>query len=79
MERPVRVLIADDGEEGSWRTSRSRARTPELAGSVSYVGIVLDVMVPDVDGFEVCRACAERRPRPVSRAGRRADQGPPSA
>jgi hypothetical protein len=72
MARPVRVLIADDEEKGSWRTSRSRARTPELAGSVSYVGVVLDVMVPDVDR-------SERRPRPVSRAGRRADQGPSSA
>src|ERR1700754_488218 len=36
--------VAPDGEEALWR-----------AGSTAYDAIVLDVMLPGVDGFGVCR------------------------
>ena len=36
--------VAPDGEEALWR-----------AGSTAYDAIVLDVMLPGADGFEVCR------------------------
>src|SRR5437764_12614898 len=41
--------IAGRGEEGVW-----------MAAATDYDAIVLDVMLPDISGFEVCRALRER-------------------
>jgi two-component system, OmpR family, alkaline phosphatase synthesis response regulator PhoP len=41
----LEVLVAHDGEEG---VARIRADRPDL--------VVLDVMMPKLDGFEVCKA-----------------------
>jgi two-component system, OmpR family, response regulator len=38
------VDVAENGSDALW-----------MAGSTAYDAIVLDVMLPDVDGFEVCR------------------------
>ncbi len=43
------VDIAPDGEEGLW-----------LAGEVDYDAIILDLMLPKVNGFRVCRTLRER-------------------
>jgi len=43
------VDVAGDGEEGLW-----------YAGEVSYDAIVLDLMLPKVNGFKVCRILRER-------------------
>jgi two-component system, OmpR family, response regulator len=43
-ERGFAVDHADNGEDALW-----------MAGSTAYDAIVLDVMLPDIDGFEVCR------------------------
>ncbi len=43
------VDVAVDGEEGLW-----------LAGEVSYDAIVLDLMLPKVNGFVLCRTLRER-------------------
>jgi len=43
-ERGYRVSVAQDGEEG---LARAELLQPDL--------ILLDVMMPDIDGFEVCR------------------------
>jgi two-component system OmpR family response regulator len=43
-ERGFAADIALTGEDALW-----------MAGSTSYDGIVLDVMLPGIDGFEVCR------------------------
>ncbi len=43
------VDVAVDGEEGLW-----------LAGEVDYDAIVLDLMLPKVNGFVVCRTLRER-------------------
>ena len=42
--RGLAVDVADAGEEALWR-----------AGSTAYDAIVLDLMLPGIDGFEVCR------------------------
>lgn len=42
--RGLAVDLAGDGEEALWR-----------AASTAYDAIVLDVMLPGIDGFEVCR------------------------
>ena len=42
------VDVAADGDEGDWRR-----RDP-------YDAIVLDVMLPGVDGYELCRGCARQ-------------------
>ena len=44
VEEGVLVDIAATGDEGLWR-----------AGSTPYDVIVLDVLLPGIDGFEVCR------------------------
>ncbi len=43
------VDVARDGEEGLW-----------YAGEVAYDAIVLDLMLPKVNGFKVCRILRER-------------------
>ncbi len=43
------VDVAPDGEEGLW-----------LAGEVDYDAIILDLMLPKVNGFKVCRTLRER-------------------
>jgi two-component system, OmpR family, response regulator len=43
------VDVAADGQEGLW-----------LAGEVAYDAIVLDLMLPKVNGFVVCRTLRER-------------------
>ena len=47
-QRGLAVDVADAGEEALWR-----------AGSTAYDAIVLDVMLPGIDGFEVCRRLRE--------------------
>ena len=50
-------------EEGYAVDVAARARTP--CGSATenpYDAIVLDLMLPDLDGFEVCRRLREARP-----------------
>ena len=42
--------IAAKGEDALW-----------MAGSTEYDAIVLDLMLPGIDGFEVCRRLRERR------------------
>jgi two-component system OmpR family response regulator len=42
--------VADTGEEALW-----------MAEAAHYDAIVLDVMLPGLDGFEVCRALRERK------------------
>jgi two-component system, OmpR family, response regulator len=49
-ERGVAADIALTGEDALW-----------MAGSTSYDGIVLDVMLPGIDGFEVCRRLRAQR------------------
>jgi two-component system, OmpR family, response regulator len=43
------VDVANDGEEGLW-----------YAGEVDYDAIILDLMLPKVNGFVVCRTLRER-------------------
>ena len=43
-ERGVAADVADRGEDAVW-----------MAGSTPYDAIVLDLNLPDIDGFEVCR------------------------
>ena len=43
------------------RRRRRRGRAVDGAGAAAYDAIVLDVMLPGIDGFEVCRAAARRR------------------
>ena len=50
--RGYEVLVAADGDEG-YRTAR--ARKPDL--------VVLDVMLPKRDGFDVCRALRKAEPQ----------------
>ena len=42
--------VAGTGEDALW-----------MARATEYDAIVLDLMLPGVDGFEVCRAAARRR------------------
>lgn len=48
MEDGYAVDVAADGEEGVW-----------LATASPYDAVVLDVMLPGIDGFEVCRRLRE--------------------
>jgi two-component system OmpR family response regulator len=43
-EEGMAVDVADRGEDAVW-----------MAGATQYDGIVLDVMLPGIDGFETCR------------------------
>src|ERR671922_216209 len=43
-ERGLRADVATSGEDALW-----------MAGSTEYAAIVLDVMLPGIDGFETCR------------------------
>lgn len=43
------VDVAGDGQEGLW-----------LAGEVDYDAIILDLMLPEVNGFQVCRTLRDR-------------------
>ncbi|MFW2381348.1 MAG: response regulator transcription factor, partial [Acidimicrobiales bacterium] len=43
------VDVAGDGQEGLW-----------LAGEVDYDAIILDLMLPKLNGFQVCKALRER-------------------
>ncbi len=74
----VRVLIIDDDERlsamleeylsghGLEVTSRARAETGlEAVGTGRFDAVILDVMLPDLDGFEVCRRIRERSSVPV--------------
>jgi len=47
-ERGFAVDVADSGEDALW-----------MAGSTPYEAIVLDVMLPGIDGFETCRRLRE--------------------
>ena len=47
-EEGLAVDVVDNGEEALWK-----------AGSSPYDAIVLDVMLPGIDGFEVCRRLRE--------------------
>ena len=62
------VDAASNGQEAVW-----------LARESGYDAIVLDVVLPDQDGFEVCRAAAGSRPglpgRHAHRAARRRGPG----
>jgi DNA-binding response OmpR family regulator len=49
-----RVVLADTGEDAL-----------RLAGTVEPDLVVLDLMLPGIDGFEVCRALRRRGPVPV--------------
>jgi two-component system, OmpR family, response regulator len=51
-EQGIATDVALTGEDALW-----------MAGSTSYDGIVLDVMLPGVDGFEVCRRLRAERVR----------------
>jgi len=42
--------VADNGEDAIW-----------MAGSVDYDAVVMDVMLPGLDGFEVCRRMRRER------------------
>jgi two-component system OmpR family response regulator len=44
VEEGLSVDVADGGEDALW-----------MAGAIEYDAVVLDVMLPGVDGFEVCR------------------------
>jgi DNA-binding response OmpR family regulator len=48
------VFVANDGYAG---LSRAQMETPDV--------IVLDVMMPDMDGWEVCKAIRQRSPVPI--------------
>src|SRR3954463_530623 len=48
------VKVADDGDAG---VDRARRFSPDL--------VVLDVMLPGLDGIEVCREIQRERPVPV--------------
>lgn len=48
-EEGYAVDLAADGEEGFWLTEEN-----------AYDGIILDVVLPGIDGFEVCRRLRER-------------------
>jgi two-component system OmpR family response regulator len=43
-EQGIATDVADRGEDAIW-----------MAGSTAYDALVLDVMIPGIDGFEVCR------------------------
>ncbi|HVF79965.1 MAG TPA: response regulator, partial [Solirubrobacteraceae bacterium] len=43
-EEGLAVDVANEGETALW-----------MAGSTEYDAIVLDVMLPGIDGFETCR------------------------
>ncbi len=49
-EEGMAVDVANEGEEGVWR-----------GAATEYDAIVLDVMLPGIDGFETCRAAARGR------------------
>ncbi len=49
VEAGFAVDVAADGEEGLW-----------YAGEVDYDAIVLDLMLPKVNGFQVCKAIRDR-------------------
>jgi two-component system OmpR family response regulator len=66
------LLVEDEGRMASvisWSLAKDGLATDvtdrgldgvSMAGAVDYDAIVLDVMLPDVDGFEVCRLLRER-------------------
>jgi CheY-like chemotaxis protein len=57
-ERGLRADVATRGEDALW-----------MAGATEYSAIVLDVMLPGIDGFETCRRLrALARRAPVERA-----------
>jgi two-component system OmpR family response regulator len=73
-DRPARVLVVDDepaitellgtalrymGYQVA--TARSGAAALEVASSTAPDLVVLDVMLPDIDGFEVCRRLRQDR------------------
>jgi two-component system OmpR family response regulator len=73
-DRPARVLVVDDeqaitellgtalrymGYEVA--TARSGSAALEVASSTAPDLVVLDVMLPDIDGFEVCRRLRQDR------------------
>lgn len=83
----VRVLIIDDDEtlsgmleeylsgHGLEVTSRPRAdRGLEAIETGRFDAVILDVMLPDLDGFEVCRRIRERSAVPVVMLTARGDE-----
>ncbi len=49
-EEGLAADVAADGEDALW-----------MAGATEYDAIVLDVMLPGIDGFETCRRLRARR------------------
>lgn len=58
-----RIITASDGEEAMWLFHREQ---PEL--------VVLDLMLPKIDGFEVCRLIREKSDVPIIILSARADE-----
>lgn len=69
---PVRILVVEDEpkvsdfiarglteEQFAVEVARDGARALELVRGTSYDLLILDVMLPDVDGFELCRRVRE--------------------
>ena len=50
-ERGLSADVATSGEDALW-----------MAGATDYGAIVLDLMLPGIDGFEACGGCGRRRP-----------------
>ena len=48
-EEGMAADVAERGEDAVW-----------IAGSTDYDAVVLDVMLPGMDGFETCRQAARR-------------------
>lgn len=83
----VRVLIIDDDEtlsamleeylsgHGLEVTSRPRADLGlEAVAAGGFDAVILDVMLPDLDGFEVCRRIRERSAVPIVMLTARGDE-----
>lgn len=58
-----RIITASDGEEAMWLFHREQ---PEL--------VVLDLMLPKIDGFEVCRLIREKSDVPIIILSARTDE-----
>jgi two-component system OmpR family response regulator len=77
-QRPSRVLVVDDHRKireplavylrrhnFEVRTTEDAAGMWQLLGSQAFDAIVLDVMLPDADGFELCQQVHRRHRTPI--------------
>ena len=77
--RPPRVLIVDDNPQGAelleaylsdsnyeLRMASDGDETLEIVKTWQPDLILLDIMMPRISGFEVCKRLAPTRPRPIS-------------